>query len=128
MELETILQSRDHILQAVIVGTKGTLKLPQFWTAVGLVHSDGTVEEFPLPAGSKHPFNCINSANFAHEVANVTCMSCHVPRVQAEHVRRCLERGATESSLVPLEESLTIARILETARRQIGVVYPQDQD
>ena len=58
------------MLQAVIVGTKGTLKLPQFWTAVELVHSDGKVEEFPLPAGSKHPFNCINSANFAHEVGS----------------------------------------------------------
>ena len=43
-------------------------------------------------------------------------------------MRRCLERGATESSLVPLEETLTIARILEAARKQIGVVYPQDQD
>ena len=119
------------MLQAVIVGTKGTLKLPQFWTAVELLHSDGSVEEFPLPSGSKHPFNCINSANFAHEVTlavTISADTCHVPRVQAEHVRRCLERGATESSLLPLEETLTIARILEAARKQIGVVYPQDQD
>ena len=44
---------------------------------------------------------------WAVTAANATC---HVSRVQAEHVRRCLESGAKESSLVSLDESLTIAR------------------
>ena len=35
-------------------------------------------------------------------------------------------RGATESDLLSLDETLTIARIMEQTRKQIGVVYPQD--
>ena len=33
-----------------------------------MVHADGRMEKFPLPTGSKHPFNFVNSANFAFEV------------------------------------------------------------
>ena len=40
----------------------------KFWTAIEMVHADGRTEKFPLPTGSKHPFNYINSANFAFEV------------------------------------------------------------
>ena len=54
--------------EATVVGTKGTLKLTNFWTSLDLIHADGSVEKFSLPAGSKHPFNFVNSANFAHEV------------------------------------------------------------
>lgn len=46
--------------------------------------------------------------------------------MKAEHVRQCLMRGATESDLLSLDETLTIARIMEQTRKQIGVVYPQD--
>ena len=63
-----ILRIVIFMFQAVIIGTKGTLKLPNFWTALEMVRSDGSVERFPLPSGSKHPFNFVNSANFAHEV------------------------------------------------------------
>ena len=110
------------------MGTKGILKLTNFWTSLDLIHADGSVEKFSLPEGSKHPFNFVNSANFAHEVRNVTC---HVPQaksqlMKAEHVRQCLMRGATESDLLSLDETLTIARIMEQTRKQIGVVYPQD--
>lgn len=52
------------------MGTKGILKLTNFWTSLDLIHADGSVEKFSLPAGSKHPFNFVNSANFAHEVRN----------------------------------------------------------
>jgi len=97
--------------EATVVGTKGTLKLTNFWTSLDLIHADGSVEKFSLPAGSKHPFNFVNSANFAHE---------------AEHVRQCLMKGATESNLLSLDETLTIARIMEQTRKQIGVTYPQD--
>ena len=46
--------------------------------------------------------------------------------VKAEHVRQCLMRGATESNLISLDETLTISRIMEQTRKQIGVIYPQD--
>lgn len=99
--------------EAVIIGTKGTLKLSApMWTATELVHPDGTKRTFPLPQGSKHQFNFLNSANFAHE---------------AEHVGECIRSGKTESDLLSLDETLTIAKIMEEARKQIGVVYPQDE-
>jgi len=98
--------------EAFIIGTKGTLKLVNFWTAIEMVHADGRTEKYPLPTGSRHPFNFINSANFAFE---------------AEHVRQCLASGAKQSNLLSLDETLTIAKIMEDARKQIGVKYPQDQ-
>ena len=59
----------EHIfLQAIIVGTKGTLKLKNFWTSIELIHADERSETFPLPSGAKHAYNFFNSANFAHEV------------------------------------------------------------
>jgi len=108
-----VTHSRVHLPnEAFIIGTKGTLKLVNFWTAIEMVHADGRTEKFPLPTGSKHPFNFVNSANFAFE---------------AEHVRQCLVSGAKESNLLSLDETLTIAKIMEDARKQIGVKYPQDE-
>ena len=50
-------------------------------------------------------------------------VTCHVSRVQAEHVRRCLESGAKESSLVSLDESLTIARqTCERCLMMLGII------
>ena len=46
---------------------------------------------------------------------------------KAEHVGECIRNGKTESDLLSLDETLTIAKIMEEARKQIGVVYPQDE-
>lgn len=35
--------------------------------------------------------------------------------------------GSTESKVVSHAESLLIAEILESIRKQVGVVYPQDE-
>jgi len=97
--------------EALIVGTKGSLKLPYpMWTATELVTPSG-VKSFSLPVGAKHPFNFTNSANMAFE---------------SGHVRECLLAGKTESPLVSLDESMTLAAIMEQARKQIGVIYNQD--
>ena len=42
-------------------------------------------------------------------------------------MRQCLVSGAKESNLLSLDETLTIAKIMEDARKQIGVKYPQDE-
>lgn len=42
---------------------------------------------------------------------------------ELQHVMDCLHAGQTESSVMPLDESLAIMRILDAARRQIGLVY-----
>jgi hypothetical protein len=45
-------------------------------------------------------------------------------RFEITEVNRCLAEGKTESVVVPLEESIALASILDEIRAQIGVVYP----
>jgi len=80
-----------------------------FWCSTTLVTPNGT-EEFNLPKVQK-PVNYPNSEGLAYE---------------AEEVRRCINKGLLESPLMPLDETLLIAEIVESIRKQIGVVYPQD--
>ena len=72
---------------------------------------NGEIVEFPLPKSGKVDFNFQNSAGLAFE---------------AQHVRHCLIHGLTESPKVSHEETLTIAKIMEEIRKQVGVVYDQD--
>ena len=96
---------------ATIVGTQGTITVPRpMWTPLSLETPSGK-QEFQLPGPSSHQYNFANSANMAHE---------------SDHVRECLLAGLKESPLVSLEETVTMARIMETVRRQVGVTYPQD--
>jgi len=96
--------------EAFAVGTKGTLKLEApFWCSLGLVGPKGT-EKFPLPPAVKK-LNFGNSEGLAYQ--------CH-------EVRRCIKSGLTESPVVSHKETLQIAEILESVRKQIGVVYLQD--
>ena len=43
---------------------------------------------------------------------------------QAEEAHRCLEAGQLESSVMPLDESVAIMRILDTLRSQWKMSYP----
>jgi len=43
---------------------------------------------------------------------------------EAQEVGRCLRAGATESAVMPLDESLAIMRALDTLRGQWGLRYP----
>jgi len=43
---------------------------------------------------------------------------------EIEEVHRCLAEGATESAVMPLEETRALAGTLDTIRAQVGVVYP----
>jgi predicted dehydrogenase len=43
---------------------------------------------------------------------------------EAEEVMRCLRAGQTESSLIPLDDTLAVMRTLDNIREQIGVSYP----
>jgi predicted dehydrogenase len=45
---------------------------------------------------------------------------------QAAHFADLLRSGATESPLLPLDETLTIMRTLDEIRSQIGLVYPNE--
>jgi hypothetical protein len=39
----------------------------------------------------------------------------------------CLRAGHTESEIMPLDESLVIAEIMDEIRRQQGFLYPQEK-
>lgn len=45
-------------------------------------------------------------------------------RFQVEEVHRCLAAGLLESSVMPLGESLSIMRTLDTIRTEIGLMFP----
>jgi predicted dehydrogenase len=46
---------------------------------------------------------------------------------EAIEVHRCLQAGLTESPLVPLDETVLVARLLDQARQACGVVLPGDR-
>jgi predicted dehydrogenase len=45
---------------------------------------------------------------------------------EIEEVQRCLRSGATESELVPLDDTVAILRVLDQMRFQVGSVLPGD--
>ncbi|XP_015110717.1 trans-1,2-dihydrobenzene-1,2-diol dehydrogenase [Diachasma alloeum] len=95
--------------EAHVIGTKGTIKIPQFWCPVKIELPSGTIEH-PLPE-APHEFNFVNSAGL---------------RFEAMEARECIKAGLKESTKISHAESLRIAEIEDELRRQIGVVYPQD--
>ncbi|XP_066265609.1 trans-1,2-dihydrobenzene-1,2-diol dehydrogenase-like [Branchiostoma lanceolatum] len=97
--------------EAYVYGTKGTLKIPSFWSPQELIAPDKT-HKFPLPPPGK-PINYFNATGF---------------RFEAMEVRRCLQEGLKESPLMTHAMSLQIAGILDRARKVVGVVYDQDKE
>lgn len=75
-----------------------------------LIDIDGHKKTWPLPEG-KHKYNFMNSSGLRYE---------------AEEVRKCIQSGLVQSSIVSHNESLIIANIEDEIRKQIGVVYPAD--
>jgi len=95
---------------AKIVGTKGTLTIGEpFWAPTRLDTPTGTLD-FPLPAVGEQ-VNFGNSEGLCFE---------------ATEVRRCIQQGLLESPLLPHSETLLIATMMETIRKQVGVEYQQD--
>ncbi len=47
-------------------------------------------------------------------------------RFEATEVHACLDAGRTESTVMPLDESLAIAETLDAIRAAVGVVYPDE--
>ncbi|XP_018600746.2 trans-1,2-dihydrobenzene-1,2-diol dehydrogenase-like [Scleropages formosus] len=95
---------------ALIFGTKGTIKIPShMWCPTSLV-VNGKEAHYPLPEP------CL-PLNFAHGTGM---------RYEAEEVRQCLLKGLRESSRMPLADSFLLAELMDEARRQVGVVYSQD--
>ena len=45
---------------------------------------------------------------------------------EAQHVNDCIEKGLTESPIMPLNDSLAIAKAMDALRKDFGVVYKED--
>jgi predicted dehydrogenase len=88
---------------AFIYGTKGYIHLPQFLfgPSVSLQRNDG----------SKIDFNDQRKLNgYIFE---------------AEEAMQCLREGRKESRIMPLDETLSIMKTLDTLRKQWGLEYPE---
>ncbi len=92
----------DTARRATITGTDGRIELPRpFFCPDGftLVPAGGVPEQVRMP---------IAGGGLGYE---------------AEEVMRCLRAGATESPLVPLDETLAVMATLDAVRERIGVTY-----
>ena len=87
---------------AWILGTKGRIHIPAFWHAkCATLYLDGKdAEVFELP---------YESTGYNYEAAEAM---------------RCLREGKLESDIMPLDESLSIMKIMDSMREQWGLKYP----
>ncbi len=100
----------DFNNHAWVYGTKGGITVTSpFWSSQKIITPENEFY-FPYPE-AKQPFNFNNSIGLRYE---------------AQHVRECLEKGLTESPVIPLDETLLLAELMEEVRKQVGVDYPQD--
>ncbi len=91
--------------QAVIMGTKGTIRIhAPFWCTTGaILQVEGEEDvEFSMPhKGNGYEY-------------------------QAEEVMRCLRDGKGESSVMPLDESVAIVQTMDQIRSQWNLKYPME--
>ena len=99
----------DLPCEAIVCGTKGDVKVPKRFGCPTRLETPSGVKDYPLPETTL-PLNYANSTGLRYE---------------AEEVRRCLAEGKKESEVMPHKESLLIAKMMEEAMKQIGVVYYQ---
>lgn len=95
---------------AIVVGTKGTIRIPDHMWCPTLIDVNGKVTQYPLPEPYL-PINCIKSTGMRYE---------------AEEVRQCLLKGLKESAVMSHSDSVLLAGVEDEIRRQVGVVYSQD--
>lgn len=90
--------------EARIIGNKGSIYIPNFSRAtkatLAIIGEEEVTVEIPLEGNG-----------YNYEAAAVT---------------ECLQRGNTESSIMPLEESLSIMKVMDELRRQWGIKYPTE--
>ncbi|XP_008301296.1 trans-1,2-dihydrobenzene-1,2-diol dehydrogenase-like isoform X2 [Stegastes partitus] len=95
---------------AIIVGTKGTIQIPDHMWCPTTLDVNGKVTQYPLPEPYL-PLNCIKSTGMRYE---------------AEEVRQCLLKGLKESAVMSHSDSVLLAGLEDEIRKQVGVVYSQD--
>lgn len=97
----------DTPQEAIIMGTEGSIRIASPWwvpRSFSVVKPDKAVEVFNPPFEG-------NGYNY-----------------EAVEVARCINAGLLESPVMPLDESLALMRVLDTAREQMGLVYPMETE
>lgn len=91
---------------AVIVGDKGRIVIPNFWAAdkASLYDVDNNLVEY-----YSKPF-AMNGYEY-----------------EAEEVNACLRDKKTESEIIPLANTIEIMKLMDQIRADWGLVYPQEQ-
>eukprot|EP01114_Cavostelium_apophysatum_P006427 TRINITY_DN1772_c1_g1_i3.p2 TRINITY_DN1772_c1_g1~~TRINITY_DN1772_c1_g1_i3.p2 ORF type:complete len:349 (+),score=37.90 TRINITY_DN1772_c1_g1_i3:684-1730(+) len=102
---------------AVISGTHGNIKIhAPFHTPTKItVTIEGKEQDYEFPIEAPKPnqhYNFTNSVNLQFE---------------ARHFQSLVERGLTDSDVMPIAESLVIMKTLDEIRKQVGVVYPSEK-
>ncbi|XP_055851304.1 trans-1,2-dihydrobenzene-1,2-diol dehydrogenase-like [Episyrphus balteatus] len=97
--------------KAIIKGTKGQITILNFWCPTTIIDVDGKEKTWPLPKG-KYKTNFLNSEGLRYE---------------AEEVRKCIMEGKLQSEDMPHSESLLLAHIEDSIRKQVGVIFAEDE-
>ena len=88
-----------------VIGSEGMIEIPFFWQAEkAVLTSNSLSEDISIP----------------HDVNGF--------EYQIREVQRCLESGAVESDVVPWSWSLSMSRLMDEIRSEIGVIYPADKE
>lgn len=91
--------------RAMIYGTKGYAEIPDFWHA----------SRYSITAGSETKTFSFEKENEGHY---------H----QFQHAAEMMEKGETESDIMPLWETAAIVRLMTEIRRRLEISYPEEQN
>lgn len=93
--------------EAVVNGTKGAIRVPNFWCPTKVITDEKTYD-FPLPESVTGTFLHLNSAGMNYE---------------AFEVKRCLKNGLIESDMITHEETIQLAKLMDDTMKEVGVVF-----
>ncbi|NLG49707.1 MAG: Gfo/Idh/MocA family oxidoreductase [Chloroflexi bacterium] len=86
---------------AAILGTEGMISIPDFWHATSAT----------LRVDGQEPVTINETMGYHYEAAEVM---------------RCLREGRQQSDVMPWDDSIAIARLMDQVRAQIGLTYPME--
>lgn len=103
----------SSLFLGVIVGTEGTIRIPTFYAPSTYI-INGETKEIPLIKNTrKFYYNQSTAPGLAYEAAAA---------------RKLILAGKIESDSISHEESIQLAWLMDTFRKQIGVTYPADDE
>ncbi|MGB4659250.1 MAG: Gfo/Idh/MocA family oxidoreductase [Mobilitalea sp.] len=93
-------------MDAVIIGDKGKIIVPNFWMASSAILYDENNKE-------------IDTISLPHKTNGY--------EYEAEEVNRCIREGKLESDILPLSDTLGIIQVMDKIRADWGLKYPTEK-